>query len=1147
MRRYYKSLLSFLLSAVIVMCSLLPAINVYASDNLTYSTLTLVPDGEVSETGYLSEKWVDESGADAMISDPEKTEKPVPNNGTPMPSSYSAVDLGYVTKIKDQKSTNSCWAFSAVAAAESSLLKQGLATTSDAVSDLSEAHLVWFTHKSLTTDVDDPTFGDGTNEGSPYTKGGYWLRSTYSLARGAGFALEKDYPFYADNTSMMGDYAESSRYESKVTLDEAYLIPNEETNEIKKAIIENGSITAAAFVVNSYLNKGSDGYAYYQNYSASATNHQMIFVGWDDNFSVDNFSSECRPTNPGAWLVKNSYGTSYGDNGYFWISYEDPSLDQFAVEKVSLTNENEKIYQYDGYGYSKGIGSRYEDENKTPVYTAKQANVFTSETNEMLSSVSFYTLQNDVSYTIEVYNNVTAGLDNPISGGTKSVVVTEGVASFKGYHKIPLDRNIPVSAGENFSIVVTLSIKDGDVPLYVPFEGQSGISDGVYVRYSTSEIGQSYYKYGEDTWHESSGNDNLNNVCVKAFTVPDNSLEIRTAEEFNAFAKSVAEGNAYEGKNINLVSDIDFDGGSITPVGTEQNPFCGYFLGNGFVLKNGVIDSESDIVGVFSKISADSSIRKLGVENVSVTGVYGVGGLCGQSDGLLIYCYSTGTVSGEESAGGLVGINNGTISHSYSIAEVTGDYNAGSLVGESNSGIYELCVVSSSSTLNPIGNEDGDVRPLPEKSFLNGQAAFYLDEGSTARKNVWTKKNGVTTFAKSAEEYIYQIELYAPANYSSLYLYACPNDDLSSMAEEAKPGLSVSIFADPKCAVPFTGVPQSNMILYVVWEESHSCAKELTFHEGKPADCYNAGRKSYYECSCGKQYADENAETEIDSLVIAPLSHPAESVVKTEAVKATHITDGNIEYYTCSLCGDVFSDSECTILTETVSVPALGHSHGGWITEKEATCEETGFRYKACSCGDKIEEVIPATGHSYEITVIPPTVDEKGSITYTCNSCGFSYISEYVDVVTTVSFNASVTSYLSDDDEIMIELIEYGSESVSYSAVIKGNNAEVSFDKVLSGVYTIKISKNNHAVRVYEEIIVKENGVYEFKICPIGDINGDGKISIGDYTKVLRHTQKIQLMDGYEFACADIDSNGKVTVADYGKILKHVNKTQSIW
>ncbi len=1305
MRRYTKSLLSFFLSVTILLSICAPGITVSATTMPNLSILTLVPDGEVSDSGYLNQVWIDEDGNKVDLDYTPSSGRPGSNKVTNIPSYYSSKDAGYCSGVRNQGSSSVCWAFSAVAAAEISLIRQGLITSTDRVSDLSEAHLAWFTHKSLTTDVSDPTFGDGTNIASPYSSGGDWHRSTFSIVRGAGLALEKDYPFYPYSPASMGNYDEEDRYDSKATLDSVCVLPADDRDEIKKAIMENGSVSFSAAVYTEYVN----GNAYYQNVT-NVTNHQMVAVGWDDSFSVKNFREDCRPSSAGAWLVKNSYDTTWGDSGYFWISYEDPSLSSFVVQKASLTDESEKTYQYDGFGYGSIMAPKETIGNVTVnICQASIANVFTAEKNESISSVAFYTEQPDVSYEIAIYKNVTYGADTPIKNGEKFPVTTEGCIKYNGYHKISLDQSVPVSEGESFAVVITMSVSESaGSPIRVPFEGKDSYYDGYYNRYYSSEKGQSYYTFPGYAWSEASTREDdyrLNNFCIKAFTVPDNTLEITTAEEFNAFAERVANGETFEGKNINLKADIDFGGGEIMQVGTEANPFGGYFLGNGYILKNGVINSSSDYVGVFSYLSPGGEIRELGLENVSVSGIYGVGALCGINEGLIHLCYSTGSVSGEESVGGLVGINCGKVSDSYSIASVSGDYSVGSFIGEDDSGEVSDCYVLSSS-YDKIGNAyTENITALNAKYFSNGLVAYHLDKGNTPNRTfIWTKRDGVTTFLRSDDEKIYKVDLFDKTNLSSIYLYVNSKDNLKELAEAEKEGYTVTIYADSKLQVPYESTPTSDVILYVVWEGGHICGDNLTFVEGTPADCYNDGILSYYECICGKFYADENAENEIESVEIPALSHPDDSVVKTDAVIADCTTDGNIEYYTCTCCGDVFIDEECTIpadeitvsatghsysgwvtesesdcendglkvqtcancgdriedvipatghsysdwvtktesdcendglkvqtcancgdrieevipatghsysswvtesesdcesdglkvqtcancgdrieevipatghsygdwVTETESdcendglkvqtcsscgdrieevIPAAGHSYSSWVTETESDCENDGLRARTCSnCGDRIEEIIPAAGHSYKTEYIEPTETTEGYTIYECTVCGDSYISDYIDPITNVNFSCTVTSYLSDTDTVQIELIKRGETEASYTLTDTGKNCEFTFENILSGAYTVRISKYGHAVREYTIIITDDMEVQQFEIWLLGDVNGDGQINVQDYAKTLKHIKRTDMLSDYAEICADINGNGIINVQDYARILKHVKKVDSLW
>lgn len=77
-----------------------------------------------------------------------------------------------------------------------------------------------------------------------------------------------------------------------------------------------------------------------------------MVVGWDDNYSKDNFRDGVKPEKDGAWLIRNSWGDgtgSYYDQSYFWMSYETFSLSDTAwVFDFSANDGYDNNYQVDG-------------------------------------------------------------------------------------------------------------------------------------------------------------------------------------------------------------------------------------------------------------------------------------------------------------------------------------------------------------------------------------------------------------------------------------------------------------------------------------------------------------------------------------------------------------------------------------------------------------------------------------------------------------------------------------------------------------------------------------------------------------------------------------------------------------------------------
>lgn len=128
-----------------------------------------------------------------------------------------------------------------------------------------------------------------------------------------------------------------------------------------------------------------------------------------------------------------------------------------------------------------------------------------------------------------------------------------------------------------------------------------------------------------------------------------------------------------------------------------------------------------------------------------------------------------------------------------------------------------------------------------------------------------------------------------------------------------------------------------------------------------------------------------------------------------------------------------------------------------------------------------------------------------------------------------------------------IALLQDG-EIVDWVDVMGDGVQEFTFESVKSGTYTVEVIKFNHVVRAYDLVVEGDEITgLEYKIHLYGDIDGNGKLNVMDYSKVLRHVKKTQNLEGYELLCADVDENGKVNVMDYTAILRHVKKISSLW
>ncbi len=203
------------------------------------------------------------------------------------PVSWNWCDQGGCVPIRNQGGCGSCWAFATVGPLECNILiKDGVEV------DLSEQYLV-----SCNIDGWD-------------CSGGWWAHDyhewKYSYPETqAGAVPEIDFPYVASNALCGGLYSHLWKIFDWGYIGNSSSIPP--VDAIKQVIMNYGPVAVAVHV-------GPAFYAYtggvFNINEPGTVNHGVVLVGWDDTQG-----------NGGVWILRNSWGTGWGENGYMKIEY----------------------------------------------------------------------------------------------------------------------------------------------------------------------------------------------------------------------------------------------------------------------------------------------------------------------------------------------------------------------------------------------------------------------------------------------------------------------------------------------------------------------------------------------------------------------------------------------------------------------------------------------------------------------------------------------------------------------------------------------------------------------------------------------------------------------------------------------------------
>ena len=519
-----------------------------------------------------------------------------------IPSYFNLADYGLVGTVKNQAGGGNCWAFATIASLESAVIK--------AIYDMNSSGLIYNyegyediirllnsgENLSSLIDFSDENMKDIAAIHSPYgwnwttNDGGNDDLSIGYLVSWLGPLFDVD-DVYHDN-GIYSPILNSLMHVQNVL----YLKRDNYTDNdmIKRAIMDYGAVYISIGMRTNYTSQIG---RYVYNKDNASCNHAVTIVGWDDSIDIPGAPGK------GAWIAKNSWGETYGQHGYFYISYYDISTLKLGVNDggiVFILNGSmkyDKNYQYD-------IAKTDYFFNTTDTVWYK--NIFTATDDEYLSAVSTY-FEKPTDWELYVYvNNVLkstkTGFSNP------------------GYWTIDLFEHVPLHIGDVFEVAFKINVTgDAGVPISeIVSLNNEFFKEGVsFVSYDGLEWTDLY----NVIWNDYPGHTYKNPqvACIKAFTVFDlintttsieitgfdfNSLNI-TAHVLNQYGVPVNCGKVIFNISNQLFEANVFNGLASINVSFEQgfDIMFAEFIACGFVSSTG--NFTRDEVSMSSDISVD--------------------------------------------------------------------------------------------------------------------------------------------------------------------------------------------------------------------------------------------------------------------------------------------------------------------------------------------------------------------------------------------------------------------------------------------------------------------------------------------------------------------------------------------------------------